>query len=991
MHIYGYGKMKDVVISPNENLHVFYGENEAGKSTIMSFIHSILFGFPTKVQAENRYEPKEHSNYGGKILLETKEHGETTIQRLRGKATGDVMLTYSNGKIGDEEDLKKLLQGMDKATYQSIFSFDLDGLHDLHKMSEDEISRYLLSTGLLGNDHLLRTEDMLQKEMDQLFKPGGKNPTINTMLTNTKGSFERLTQAAKEQEQYEQLLMEYKELEQDKQTIDNRLTQTEQDIITSYNYQSAEPLLNEYTRVHNRLLAIGEVPFPREGEERYQQLKQAHLPLETNAKSLQAQTIALSEKMKNNHLNESLWQEKEQIQRVLDQATLVESLTYDLQEVRNRLREKQDSIQQQKDYIHLTLSDDEIKALDSSAFKKERVLLLEKKQQKLQHDKQFLDEQEEKERRVLQSIDKVVSQLEERLLQDEQRQTLKRQVDFYQERNQHLVELKYMEKAIENKERQIRATKQEERSKGKKHSTLTMAVLAVCAILMFTFMLMQQWIVAVGFGGIAVLVWFLMRSLKPASRVSELIGELEELKKQVSGLQKQADSSGGREVDQARFLLERDDEVRQQIHNEQIKKIEHEEAFHRIVDEFERWEQESVRLSESIADLLLEWRISDKRAESIQLSALFDTITSIKQSIYDKQHISVKMKELEQRISAIQGALFTYCQTYANAITESYQEAAYLMRNVLSDAERIRAENTQNKQTWEIMQQQLDEAKFQLAHIEKELQLLYQEAECEDEATYLERMHLWKEKQELLEKRDVLIIQLKPFEHEREQWEQRAFVANEYSIRMLEEKKATYKQKRNDLTQLLAEKKHMIQQLEEGGTFDERFFQHHTDRSALNEEAKQWMIRSIAKNMLQKAVNEYKDTKFPQILHNAERYMKVITNGEYIRMRWSDEDGGLILQRKDGLQFEAREVSRGTQEGIYVALRLSLAGQSFQNEALPIIIDDSFVNFDIQRTKNVVALLKELQQEHQIIFFTCHDYLLSLFSDASITKLSSYK
>jgi len=67
LHIYGYGKFEDYVIKSLDQFVVFYGENEAGKSTIMSFIHSILFGFPAKQSAEVRYEPKNNPKYGGKI------------------------------------------------------------------------------------------------------------------------------------------------------------------------------------------------------------------------------------------------------------------------------------------------------------------------------------------------------------------------------------------------------------------------------------------------------------------------------------------------------------------------------------------------------------------------------------------------------------------------------------------------------------------------------------------------------------------------------------------------------------------------------------------------------------------------------------------------------------------------------------------------------------------------------------------------------------
>ncbi len=62
INIYGYGKFENVLFTDLHSTQVFFGENEAGKSTIMSFIHSILFGFPTKLHSELRYEPKKGPN-----------------------------------------------------------------------------------------------------------------------------------------------------------------------------------------------------------------------------------------------------------------------------------------------------------------------------------------------------------------------------------------------------------------------------------------------------------------------------------------------------------------------------------------------------------------------------------------------------------------------------------------------------------------------------------------------------------------------------------------------------------------------------------------------------------------------------------------------------------------------------------------------------------------------------------------------------------------
>jgi uncharacterized protein YhaN len=41
-------------------------------------------------------------------------------------------------------------------------------------------------------------------------------------------------------------------------------------------------------------------------------------------------------------------------------------------------------------------------------------------------------------------------------------------------------------------------------------------------------------------------------------------------------------------------------------------------------------------------------------------------------------------------------------------------------------------------------------------------------------------------------------------------------------------------------------------------------------------------------------------------------------------------------------------------------------------ETMPMIVDDSFVNFDALRTKKVYALLEKIAAQRQVIIFTCH-------------------
>lgn len=47
-NIYGYGRFVDCHFDVAHRFQVITGPNESGKSTLRSFISSILFGFPTK-------------------------------------------------------------------------------------------------------------------------------------------------------------------------------------------------------------------------------------------------------------------------------------------------------------------------------------------------------------------------------------------------------------------------------------------------------------------------------------------------------------------------------------------------------------------------------------------------------------------------------------------------------------------------------------------------------------------------------------------------------------------------------------------------------------------------------------------------------------------------------------------------------------------------------------------------------------------------------
>ncbi|EIZ2701391.1 AAA family ATPase [Listeria monocytogenes] len=290
--IIGYGKWSDAHFNNIANFQVFYGENEAGKSTIMAFIHSILFGFPTKQQSIPRMEPKNGGPYGGRLTLEDTPLGKVIIERLKGKATGDVRIYYGDGQTAGEEKLPEIIGEIDRNTYEAIFSFDIHGLQNIHQWKKKEFERYLLATGTTGSDALLKAAEALQKKLDSLYKPSGRNPLINQQLKKVKEAQQAFQNAKKQNAQYEELINEKEqaivrqtELQKEKTTM-----RVELDALATL--ADLWPLYQEWKALSNNASETTEATFPPDGVIRLE-----HLNL--REKEWQNQLIQLEERQKN--------------------------------------------------------------------------------------------------------------------------------------------------------------------------------------------------------------------------------------------------------------------------------------------------------------------------------------------------------------------------------------------------------------------------------------------------------------------------------------------------------------------------------------------------------------------------------------------------------------------------------------------------------------------------------------------------------------------
>ena len=74
----------------------------------------------------------------------------------------------------------------------------------------------------------------------------------------------------------------------------------------------------------------------------------------------------------------------------------------------------------------------------------------------------------------------------------------------------------------------------------------------------------------------------------------------------------------------------------------------------------------------------------------------------------------------------------------------------------------------------------------------------------------------------------------------------------------------------------------------------------------------------------------------------------------------------------DGTSRQKSSFSRGVQDVLDIAMRLSLNEALFQKEQALLMLDDPFVNLDDTRLKKAIEILKEIAEDRQIVYLTCH-------------------
>lgn len=158
---------------PDSGLIVFYGQNEAGKTTLRQFVHHTLFGYPRK--SKTSYESQNELPAAGSLHLRTKDDATIIISR-KNSGRGEPEIVRNGNLLRGEGVLQGYIGDIPEAVFSIVYAIDISLLHDHKTMQTDELRGVLFGAGA-GVGNPMKIKGLFKNEKDALYLKTARTDT----------------------------------------------------------------------------------------------------------------------------------------------------------------------------------------------------------------------------------------------------------------------------------------------------------------------------------------------------------------------------------------------------------------------------------------------------------------------------------------------------------------------------------------------------------------------------------------------------------------------------------------------------------------------------------------------------------------------------------------------------------------------------------------------------------------------------------------------
>ncbi|MCO6456357.1 MAG: AAA family ATPase, partial [Pirellulaceae bacterium] len=1005
----GFGIWHDLPVEGlAERMTVFYGRNEAGKTTLMQFLRTVLYGFSLERRA--RYLPPVHGGTPGGTLRVVVPGGVFDIRRF-GSASedpadlGQVTVHSHNGQRHGSQVLTTLLSGIDESIFNNVFAFGLREVQELGTLDDTDAAEQLYNlTSGLDRVSLVDVMRQLEAARSKLLPRDDESGELPDLLARRQRLRRELEQLATRRERFVDVAAERSRLQREVGELEQRVARLLQE---SKSVELALRISDTWSKrreLDEQLAKIGAaIDLPDNAIELLDELNTKIGDTRRKLEQLKQQRFQIRQEAAIQPINRKLWSHAARIEALSEQSAWITALETQIRQLGGDAARLEAELGLQRDLdagdsdgprrTQIDVSRNALGTLRGPA----RTL-----REQLRQLKQVRAEREARR----QEAAELARQLE-LALTDFGHGDLQRAMQEAGEQVARMRRRIQLEERLDKMTRH-RAELEEEHGQLMEEQILPVNVLAWLGVpfvlgialilggLFWSVSAALGWPIAIlGLGGLAVAVIMKMTLERSASReLDECQEQLEQLNKQYQQARQQRDEldaqlpAGGGPLDarlhdaESRVAALEDllplDAKRQAIEQRSAA------AQHRATQLAEslkqarqRWQAalRSVQLPENMSPQdIRELAEGSEQASQVrrQLQARRDELASRRREL---DALNTRITQLAEEVELDAGG--DDPQTHLRQMTAAlaHQQQLFQRRKVLMQQDReLRKETARNAQ--------------ELRKLGDRRERLLGRAGAQDDRGFRNLATRELRRRKLTAARDEANRTIAAALQGRQDQETIAHELETHRDSSLNSRWEMLKSQLQDaqrrLSQLHQRRGECIQEMRAMAE-DKRVAAVQLDLACVEHQLEQavgrWRVLAVAGVLLEAIRKTYESERQPETLAEASKYLARLTGGQYVRIWTPLSKNVLKVNDEHGNSLPVEVLSRGTREAVFVSLRLALvAAYARRGAVLPLVLDDVMVNFDAQRLEAAAEVLRDFADAgHQLLMFTCHEHVVRVF------------
>ena len=969
LEIDGFGRFHDATWQLGDGLTVLLGANEAGKTTLLNALRALLFGFEATRDGRTWYPALAGGRRGGRLRLRTRRGETWTVERHGERGgSGALAVRAPSGNQGGQETLDRLLHGADRDLFNNIFAFGLGELQTLASLSADGVRGRIYGAGNgLGGTSALDLERVLRKQLDDVFLPRGRERPLNQVLA-------RIEELRGEIADLSRQPQEHADAHREREALRRRATQLREAVRSEREREArARRLLEARASAAEadmlaRDLAIGDAELDRIRPDAVAIVERHEAAIDDARRTLEALDAELATSRSDRDrisTDPALMAAAEQVIAVRDARAARVGADDRRQELEAALSRHAQSVAEQA--ARAGIGDEAaLLALDDSIAAVERTRELERAIARA--------------RSVSEAAEHRAGVLRDELAAREREATPGGpDRSDTPERIEALHELDAL--------RVRRAVASARSADGPWSRGRAWAPIVVAAAALVTGVAVGQAVIGAVAGLLlAIAAWWALgrTGTGGGAELTALDAERSVLLAR-AGLPPDADDEAVRQL-AAELATQR---ARADIASD------HRSALEARRRELATADLDRERSAGTLADAEAAWSAWLVGA-GLPADLSPEAARQVLAAAGAARRAAVERDEHRRRVAAIDAETAVYAAQVdalaARLGSEVGSDPASRDAFVMRAAERLEAAREAERRSRE-----LDAALERLATRrraaadavtarEKELAAFLGEHGCRDADGLRARAADAGARADARARLRELRATLAGMAGGADGVDGLVEQSLAADPAQLEAERADARQQAERLDD---EERQVLNRI---GALDARIDQleHADELGARRQElaglegraaalAREWAVRALALRLLTETRSRYERDRQPDVIRAASQHFERITDGRYSRVVAPPGDGDVRVETDGGEAKATDQLSRGTAEQLYLALRFGLIEEFARNaEPLPVVMDDILVNFDVDRAARAAAAIRDLAERHQVLYFTCHRHLAEL-------------